>query len=147
MATLVLIGALGVLQVLVHFRYFLQLRLRAESRDRIFTLTFAAVVGVLMAIGTLWIIADLKRNYLPSKWWIFRVWRKQLSHRRLGWARTAYQERCRQMHSQRTPYRRRHKLRARPALRTKPYGLESPCFPAACGSVQRNTAAHAPIAT
>jgi cytochrome o ubiquinol oxidase subunit IV len=64
--TLVLIGALGVLQVLVHFRYFLHLRLRAESRDRILTLVFAAVVGVLMVIGTLWIIADLKRRMMPG---------------------------------------------------------------------------------
>jgi cytochrome o ubiquinol oxidase subunit IV len=64
--TLVLIGALGVLQVLVHFRYFLHLRLRAESRDRILTLVFAAVVGVLMVIGTLWIIADLKWRMMPG---------------------------------------------------------------------------------
>jgi heme/copper-type cytochrome/quinol oxidase subunit 4 len=45
---------------------FLHLRLRAESRDRILTLAFAAVVGVLMAIGTLWIIADLKRRMMPG---------------------------------------------------------------------------------
>src|SRR5450432_3172383 len=64
--TFILIGALGVLQILVHFRYFLQLRLRAESRDRILTLAFAAVVAVLMAIGTLWIIADLKRRMMPG---------------------------------------------------------------------------------
>jgi cytochrome o ubiquinol oxidase subunit IV len=64
--TFILIGALGVLQILVHFRYFLQLRLRVKSRDRILTLAFAAVVGVLMAIGTLWIIADLKRRMMPG---------------------------------------------------------------------------------
>jgi cytochrome o ubiquinol oxidase operon protein cyoD len=64
--TVILIGSLGVLQVFVHFRYFLQLRLRAEARDRILTLAFAAVVGLLMAIGTLWIIADLKRRMMPE---------------------------------------------------------------------------------
>lgn len=58
-ATLQVIGAAAVVQILVHLRYFLHLRLRATSPQRILALVFATVLVLIMIGGSLWIMLDL----------------------------------------------------------------------------------------
>jgi cytochrome o ubiquinol oxidase subunit IV len=62
--TLQLIGALAVLQILIHFRYFLHLRFRREERERVIALAFAILVALIMTVGTLWIMSDLKHRMM-----------------------------------------------------------------------------------
>jgi cytochrome o ubiquinol oxidase subunit IV len=57
--TLAVIAAAAVVQVLVHMRYFLHLDLTRSASDNLVTLAFAAVLIVIMAGGTIWIMIDL----------------------------------------------------------------------------------------
>lgn len=57
--TLFAIGAAALIQVLVHLRYFLQLRLRSASPERLLATAFAAVLIVIMIGGSLWIMFNL----------------------------------------------------------------------------------------
>ena len=58
--TLALIFGLGLVQMLVHFRFFLHLGLEARSRDRLWLVLFSAVVISLMVAGTLVILFNLR---------------------------------------------------------------------------------------
>jgi cytochrome o ubiquinol oxidase operon protein cyoD len=58
--TLSVIGALAIVQMIVHLHYFLHLDLRSRQRDRVLALVFTAIVVVIMAGGTIWIIFDLQ---------------------------------------------------------------------------------------
>jgi len=55
----VIIGACGVVQILVHLRYFLHLSFRNASQDRLLAIGFAGVILFLMAGGTIWIMLNL----------------------------------------------------------------------------------------
>ncbi|MBU6513463.1 MAG: cytochrome C oxidase subunit IV family protein [Betaproteobacteria bacterium] len=59
-----LVFLLGLLQVLVHFRYFLHIDFRAPSRDKLQLLVFSSIILVLMAGGTLVILADLRSRMM-----------------------------------------------------------------------------------
>jgi len=60
-STMIVIAILALAQGAVHLHYFLHLDLKSASRERLVVLMFAAAVVLLMAGGTLWIMADL--NY------------------------------------------------------------------------------------
>lgn len=58
-ATFLAIAAAAVVQVWVHLRFFLHLRLSSTPRENILTLVFAGVLIFLMVGGSLWIMFDL----------------------------------------------------------------------------------------
>jgi cytochrome o ubiquinol oxidase operon protein cyoD len=58
-STLVIIAVLAVIQVAVHLRYFLRIGFNPSPRENILVLAFAAILIVVMAGGTLWIMFDL----------------------------------------------------------------------------------------
>ncbi len=60
----ILIAVAAIVQVLVHFRYFLHIDFRQTPRDRLVALAFAAVLLVLMVGGTLWIMFDLNMRMM-----------------------------------------------------------------------------------
>lgn len=53
------IAVTAIVQVVVHLRYFLHLDLRPSSQERVLALCFAAVMIVILAGGTLWIMFNL----------------------------------------------------------------------------------------
>ncbi len=57
--TLIVIAAAAVLQVLVHLRCFLHIRLTSTPRENIVAIAFAAVLILIMVGGSLWIMLDL----------------------------------------------------------------------------------------
>ena len=53
------IAACAVVQILVHLRFFLGIRLRKPAPENLYPLLFAAVLLVIMVGGTLWVIANM----------------------------------------------------------------------------------------
>ncbi len=58
-ATFLAIAAAALVQVVVHLRFFLGIRLGETPRENLLTLAFTAVLIGLMVGGTLWIMFDL----------------------------------------------------------------------------------------
>jgi cytochrome o ubiquinol oxidase subunit IV len=58
-ATLAVIAAAALIQVLVHLRYFLHLDLSTTPRENILAIAFAVVLIAIMVGGSLWIMFDL----------------------------------------------------------------------------------------
>ena len=56
---LAVIAVLAVVQIIVHMRYFLHLNFSPAERNNIMSLAFAAVLILIMAGGTLWIMFNL----------------------------------------------------------------------------------------
>ena len=61
---LVLIAICGVLQILVHFRFFLHLTFLPRNTWFLVSILFTAIVLFIMVGGTLWILFDLNRHML-----------------------------------------------------------------------------------
>lgn len=59
MASLGIVAAMALVQMLVHFRYFLHIDLRRSHRDELQLILFTALIILLMAGGTLWILWNL----------------------------------------------------------------------------------------
>ena len=64
--TLVVIGVLAVVQVVVHFRWFLHIDLSRQKREDLQLILFSTLLLILMAGGTVWVLADLARRMTPS---------------------------------------------------------------------------------
>ena len=60
-AAIAAIAGAACIQILVHLRYFLGIRIRKSAPENIYPLVFAAVLVFIMVGGTLWIMANL--NY------------------------------------------------------------------------------------
>jgi cytochrome o ubiquinol oxidase operon protein cyoD len=56
---LVAIGGFAVVQIVVHFRFFLHIDLSKQKREDLQLILFSALILVLMGGGTLWIMANL----------------------------------------------------------------------------------------
>ncbi len=56
---LVIVGAAALLQIAAHFRWFLHIRLRGQSREDLQLILFTTLILALMAGGTIWILANL----------------------------------------------------------------------------------------
>lgn len=56
-----IIAGTALVQIIVHLRFFLGIRLRRSSPDNVFPLLFALVLFFIMVGGTLWIMGNL--NY------------------------------------------------------------------------------------
>ena len=53
------IAASAIVQILVHLRFFLGVRLRKSVPENLYPLLFAVVLLVIMVGGTLWIMANM----------------------------------------------------------------------------------------
>lgn len=61
-----IIGVLGVIQLVVHVRYFLHVDLSPESRDDLHLLLFSALLLFIMAAGTLWVLYNMNYRMMPG---------------------------------------------------------------------------------
>lgn len=57
--TMVVIAAAGVLQILVHLRFFLHLNFTTTPRENLLAIAFTAILLVIMMGGSFWIMIDL----------------------------------------------------------------------------------------
>ncbi len=55
---LIVIGALALIQMLVHFRFFLHIGFR-QNREDLQLILFSALLLIIMVAGTIWIMASL----------------------------------------------------------------------------------------
>jgi cytochrome o ubiquinol oxidase operon protein cyoD len=59
-STFAVIAVAAIVQIVVHLRFFLRLDLKPSSQEKLVALCFAAVLIVIMAGGSLWIMFDLQ---------------------------------------------------------------------------------------
>jgi cytochrome o ubiquinol oxidase operon protein cyoD len=64
-ATVVVIAAAAIVQIVVHLRFFLHVDFRRSPRGNLLTLGFAAFLIFIMVGGTLWIMFDLHYRMMP----------------------------------------------------------------------------------
>lgn len=62
-----IIGASALIQIAVHFRGFLNIRLKGQTREDLHLILFTALLLVLMAGGTIWILTDLEHRMHGTK--------------------------------------------------------------------------------
>ena len=62
--TFAAICALGLVQAIVQFRFFLHVRLRGSARDDLLLLLFSAFIILLMVSGTLVMLANLRARMM-----------------------------------------------------------------------------------
>lgn len=63
-STLVIIAILAIVQVLVHFRFFLHIGFRSTPFENLAAMVFAGILIVFMVGGTLWIMFDLHHRMM-----------------------------------------------------------------------------------
>ncbi len=57
--TMITVGILGLVQMVVHLRFFLHIDLSRQKREDLQLILFSELLLVIMAIGTVWIMANL----------------------------------------------------------------------------------------
>lgn len=57
--TLIAVAVFGLVQVIVHFRYFLHIDLSRQKREDLQLILFSVLLLGIMGIGTVWIMANL----------------------------------------------------------------------------------------
>jgi cytochrome o ubiquinol oxidase operon protein cyoD len=63
-ATLAIVLGLAVVQMVVHFRFFLHVSRSAASRDNLWLILFSALIIALMVSGTLVVIFNLRQRMM-----------------------------------------------------------------------------------
>lgn len=63
--TLTIIAVFAILQILVHLRYFLHLKLSRGSEWQLIALVFTGIIMLIAAAGTIWIMSNLTANMTP----------------------------------------------------------------------------------
>ncbi len=58
---------LAILQILIHLRYFLHLGFGPSQRWNVLALLFTALIMIIMAGGTLWLICSLDSMMMPGR--------------------------------------------------------------------------------
>jgi len=61
-----IIGICALIQVIVHFRYFLHVSFAKQKREDLHLILFTTLILVIMVAGTLWIMFSLYRRMIPS---------------------------------------------------------------------------------
>ncbi|WP_322628866.1 cytochrome o ubiquinol oxidase subunit IV [Halothiobacillus sp.] len=61
-----MIGVLGLIQVIVHFRFFLHIDLSSQKREDLHLILFTVLLLVIMAGGTIWIMHNLAERMMAS---------------------------------------------------------------------------------
>lgn len=64
LAALGIVFGLGLVQVIVHFRFFLNISLKRSARDDLQLILFSAVIIALMVSGTLVILLNLRARMM-----------------------------------------------------------------------------------
>lgn len=59
------IGLLGLVQVVVHFRFFLHIDLSSQKREDLHLILFSVLLLAIMAGGTIWIMNNLAERMMP----------------------------------------------------------------------------------
>ena len=59
MHRIVLITLFALVQLIVHFRFFLHIDFSAQKREDLYLILFSVALLVIMVVGTIWIIANL----------------------------------------------------------------------------------------
>ena len=62
--TLAIVLGLALVQMVVHFRFFLHVSLRKSSRDNLVLILFSSLIVILMASGTLIILFNLRARMM-----------------------------------------------------------------------------------
>lgn len=62
--TLALVFALGLLQIVAHFRFFLHIGLDKSTRDDLQLILFSTLITLLMVGGTLVVLANLRHRMM-----------------------------------------------------------------------------------
>jgi cytochrome o ubiquinol oxidase operon protein cyoD len=62
--TLAIVFALGLLQIIGHFRFFLHIDLRKSARDDLQLILFSSLITLLMVGGTLVILFNLRHRMM-----------------------------------------------------------------------------------
>lgn len=62
--TLAIIAVAAILQILMHFRFFLHIGFRSTPLENLAAVVFAAILIVFMVGGTLWIMFDLNHRMM-----------------------------------------------------------------------------------
>jgi cytochrome o ubiquinol oxidase operon protein cyoD len=62
--TFAVIAVTGILQIVVHLRFFLNLDLSPFARDKVVTLAFATVLIAILMGGSIWILLDLNARMM-----------------------------------------------------------------------------------
>lgn len=65
-AALWAIGALALVQIVVHFRFFLHIDLSRQKREDLQLILFSTLLLILMAGGTIWIMLNLYARTAPG---------------------------------------------------------------------------------
>jgi cytochrome o ubiquinol oxidase operon protein cyoD len=65
MAVLWVIGVLGLVQIVVHVRYFLHVDLSPEKREEFSLMVFSGSMLVVMIAGMLWILFNMNARMMP----------------------------------------------------------------------------------
>lgn len=60
--TVITVSVLALIQIIVHFRYFLHIDLKKSHRDDLHLILFTALIVFLMTGGTLWILFNLHQR-------------------------------------------------------------------------------------
>lgn len=63
---LLVIGAFALVQMLVHFRFFLHIGFR-QKREDLQLILFSTLLLVIMVAGTIWIMASLAMRMMPGR--------------------------------------------------------------------------------
>jgi cytochrome o ubiquinol oxidase subunit IV len=59
-----IVAILGILQIVVHVRYFLHVDLSPERRDDLHLILFSALLLTIMVAGTIWILVNLQMRMM-----------------------------------------------------------------------------------
>ena len=60
-----LIAACALLQVIVHFRFFLLIDLSRQKREDLQLVLFSVLLLLILAGGTVWVLSDLSKRMMP----------------------------------------------------------------------------------
>ena len=63
-AAMVVVGILGVIQIVVHVYYFLHVDLSPEKQDELHLILFSGLLLAIMVLGTVWVLLDLRVNMM-----------------------------------------------------------------------------------
>ena len=58
LVALAVLSGLAILQIAVHFRFFLHIDLQKQHRDDLYLILFTVLIMALMVAGTIWILYD-----------------------------------------------------------------------------------------
>lgn len=59
MTTVAIVGICAMIQIIVHFRFFLHIDLSRQKREDLQLILFSALLLFMMAVGTIWIMGNL----------------------------------------------------------------------------------------